>query len=71
MKTVTFGVYWQCYGYQTIELPDYIDVNDKEAVKAHLQKIWDFIPLPEGEYVPESDALDPEFIHAREHYSIT
>lgn len=62
MKTVKFGMFWQCYGYQTVELPDHINADDTDAVKAHLENIWSDIPLPEGDYVPESDELDPESI---------
>lgn len=62
MKTVKFGMFWQCYGYQTVELPDHIDADDPDAVKAYLESIWPDIPLPEGDYVPESDELDPESI---------
>lgn len=62
MKTVKFGMFWQCYGYQTVELPDHIDADDTDAVKAYLESIWSDIQLPEGDYVPESDELDPESI---------
>lgn len=62
MKMVKFGMFWQCYGYQTVELPDNIDTEDADAVKAYLESIWEDIPLPEGDYVPESDEFDPESI---------
>lgn len=66
MKRVKFGMFWQCYGYQDIELPDYIDVNDEDAVKNYLESNWDNIPLPEGEYVSGSDEPDFEFLETYE-----
>ncbi len=62
MKQVKFGMAWQCYGYQCIDLPDDIDVEDKTSVIAYIQGQWDDIPLPEGDYVSGSDELDEEFI---------
>ena len=62
MKRVRFGMCWQCYGHQDIELPDDIDTNDIDAVKEYLEKNWEDIPLPEGDYVSGSDELDCEFI---------
>lgn len=62
MRRVRFGMFWQCYGYQDIELPDDIDANDKEAVKQYLESIWADIPLPEGDYVSGSDEPDFEFM---------
>ena len=66
MKRVKFGMVWQCYGYQDIELPDDIDINDEDAVQEYLENNWDNIPLPEGEYVSGSDELDLEFMEAYE-----
>ena len=66
MKRVRFGMVWQCYGHQEVELPEYIDVNDEQALKEYLERIWDDIPLPEGDYVSGSDELDCEFIEAYE-----
>lgn len=62
MKEVSFGMYWQTYGRQSLILPDDIDVNDIEAVKAYIMSQWDDIPLPDGDYVSESDELDEESI---------
>lgn len=64
---VTFGMLWTCYGHQTVELPDSIDPNDKEAVLKYIESIWDDesiydIPLPDGDYVPGSDVLDTEYL---------
>ena len=62
MKRVRFGMCWQCYGYQDIELPDNVDANDEGAVKAYLESIWADIPLPDGDYVSGSDEPDYEFM---------
>lgn len=62
MKTVRFGMFWQCYGYQTVDLPDNVNADDIDAVKDYLRSIWPDIPLPEGDYVSESDDLDTESI---------
>ena len=59
-KKVSFGMYWQVYGRQAIELPDDIDETDIEAVKAYIREVWDDIPLPCGDYVSGSDELDEE-----------
>lgn len=59
MITATFSMVWQVYGKQTIELPDYIDVEDKEAVRQYIEDIWRDIPLPvDGDYLDESDQFD-------------
>jgi hypothetical protein len=59
MKTVTFGMVWQVFGKQTINLPDNIDTTDEDAVKNYIQEQWDNIPLPtESDYIPESDEFD-------------
>ncbi len=62
MREVSFGMCWQVYGRQYLTLPDDIDVNDVEAVKAYIMSQWDDIPLPEGGYVSGSDELDEESI---------
>lgn len=62
MKTATFGMYWQEYGWQEIEIPDDIDDGDIEAVKDYILSKWDDIPLPIGDYVSSSDELDEESI---------
>lgn len=59
-KTVEFGMVWQCYGRQTVELPDDIDSTDINAVKNYIKSIWKDIELPEGDYLPESDELDED-----------
>ena len=58
MKQVTFGMTWQEYGRQTIDLPDDIDADNIEEVKEYIRSVWDDIPLPEGDYVSASDELD-------------
>lgn len=57
-KQVTFGMVWQCCGRQTVELPDDIDAHDKDAVREYLESIWSEIPLPDGDYVEDSDTVD-------------
>ncbi len=59
---VSFGVVWQMYGRQTIELPDTVNADDKQAVREYIESIWDDLPLPSGEYLMESDELDPDSI---------
>ena len=61
-KTVTFGMTWQMYGHQTITLPDTVNADDPEAVKAYILSVWDHIPCPAGAYVFASDELDQEYI---------
>ena len=59
MKTATFNMVWLVSGKQTIELPDDIDTNDKEAVRAYIQSQWANIPLSDkGVYVQDSDEID-------------
>ena len=55
---VSFGMYWQAYGRQVIEVPDEYIHNPEDYIKDH----WDEIPLPEGDYVMGSDELDEESI---------
>lgn len=62
MKQAKFGMVWQCYGYQYIDLPDDIDIEDKASVIGYLRSKWDDIPLPEGDYISGSDELDEEFV---------
>ena len=38
MREVSFGMCWQVYGRQSLILPDDIDVNDTEAVKAYINQ---------------------------------
>ena len=61
-NTVSFGMFWQSYGYQQIELPDTVDPNDPEAVKSHIRENWDHIGLPAGSYVGDSAEFDEESI---------
>lgn len=60
-KRVRFGMFWQEYGYQEIDLPDDIDDTDEKAVKDYIKSVWDDIPLPTGDYVSGSDELDEDF----------
>ena len=59
-RFVSFGMYWQEYGRQTVELPPHIDPDDRDAVIGYIRSVWDDIPLPEGSYVSGSDEMDPE-----------
>lgn len=62
MKTVKFGMEWKCYGHQTITLPDDVDADDMDAVIAYIKSQWAEIPIPDGEYIGESDALDETWL---------
>ncbi len=59
-NTVTFGMYWQMYGRQTIELPDSVDPHDYYTVREHIRETWDDIGLPGGSYVDDSADFDEE-----------
>ena len=59
-KHVNFGMFWQEYGRQTIELPDDIDEKDEDAVVEYIKSVWDEIALPTGSYIQDSDEFDPE-----------
>ena len=60
MAKVKFGMIWSVYGKQTVDLPDNINPDDLDAVKDYLETIWADIPLPEGEYIDNSDDLDED-----------
>ena len=66
MKRIRFGMFWECYGYQNIELPDDIDANDSEAICDYLRENWNGISIPAGSYVTDSDDFDPESIEVYE-----
>ena len=53
---VSFGMYWQSYGRQKIEIPE----MQAEDVINYIKDHWDEIPLPEGDYVTGSNELDEE-----------
>ena len=57
-KKISYGVSYQVYGRATATVPDYIQTKD-EAIE-WLKERWDELPLPEADYVPESDELDLE-----------
>lgn len=64
MKKVTFGVYYQSYGFVHAEIPDDVEHDD---VASYLQEHWDDYPLPsDASYVQDSDQLDIEsiFVHS-------
>lgn len=57
---VSFGMYWQAYGRQKLEVPD--GSTEAEVIKYVLEK-WDYVPLPtDWDYVSGSDELDYESI---------
>lgn len=56
--TISFGMYWQVYGRQIMEIPDI----PEEDVSDYLEEHWDEIPLPSGDYVTGSDELDYDSI---------
>lgn len=58
MRTVTFCMTWEVSGLQSIDLPDDINIDDKAEVMDYLKGVWEDIPLPDGDYIPESDHLD-------------
>ena len=59
-KYVKFGMFWQVYGRQTIELPDDIDEHDEKAVVEYIKSVWKDIARPTGSYILDSDEFDPE-----------
>ena len=56
-RPFSFGMYWQVYGTQTVNVP--INLNEKEALE-YVKKHWDEIPLPEGDDVSGSDEIDED-----------
>ena len=56
-RPFSFGMYWQVYGTQTVNVP--INLNEKEALE-YVKNHFDEIPLPEGEYVWGSDVIDED-----------
>lgn len=65
-KTVTFGMYWEEYGQQTIPLPDDVDDKNIDEVMEYIYEQFDEIPLPAGDYVFASCELDQENIEVNE-----
>lgn len=57
-RPFSFGMYWQVYGIQTVNVP--INLNEKEALE-YVKKHWEEISLPEGTYVCGSDKIDEDF----------
>ena len=56
-----FGMYWQVYGYQTVNLPDDIE-TEYEAIE-WINDNFEDIPLPnDNEFVFGSDGWDEETI---------
>lgn len=62
-KFVTFGLYYQAYGRTSLELPDEINENDTDAIRAYIKENWDSVPIPtSSDYIPGSDEMDEESI---------
>ena len=60
-KQITFRAYWEVFSDVTVDLPDNIDPDDKDAVNAFVQETWDGMELPENsEYLMDSDEVDYE-----------
>ena len=60
-RQITFMAYWQVYSDITVDLPDDIDENDKDAINAFVQEKWDEMDLPgNSHYVCDSDEVDFE-----------
>lgn len=58
-KTFTFGVVYQSYGKQSVEVP--ARIKTREEAMAWVREHWNEIPLPsDADYVPESDQPDFE-----------
>lgn len=58
-KTFTFGVVYQSYGKQSVEVP--ARIKTREEAMAWVKEHWSEIPLPsDADYVPESDQPDFE-----------
>ena len=59
-KKFTFGATYMCYGTTTINVPaDFTQWQAEQYVREH----WDDIPLPTGDYVPDSH--EPDFEHSK------
>lgn len=58
MKKAKFGMVWQVYGLQTIDIPDEYAKNEDDA-EWYIRTHWDEIPVPDdGTYIGYSDELD-------------
>lgn len=56
---VYFGVYYQAYGTVAFDVPDELKDATNEEIQDYIEKHWDKVPLPAGDYVPGSD--EPDF----------
>ena len=64
---VRFPMYFECVAYQEIDLPDYIDPDNEQAVKDYVESEWWDIPLPDEnkwEFVDGTCEFDPEGIYS-------
>lgn len=53
---VSFGMYWQTYGRQIMEIPEMPEEDVIDYIRDH----WGEIPIPVGDFVTGSDELDEE-----------
>ena len=56
---VYFGMYYQVYGTVGFDVPDELKDATDEEIQGYIRKHWDEVPLPSGDYVPDSD--EPDF----------
>ena len=55
---VYFGVSYEVYGTVGMEIPDDYKNKSDEEIQAYIKEHWDEVPLPDGDYVSESDKPD-------------
>ena len=56
---VSFGVFYQCYRTVFYKVPDELKDADDEEIQNYIRDNWKDVPLPDGDYVPES--VEPDF----------
>lgn len=60
---VNFGMYYQMYGRQKIEIPDDENIKTVEDAAEYIKDNWNDIPLPtNANFVDGSDELDEESV---------
>lgn len=55
-KIFVYDVIFKCWGTQSVEVP--IDFTQEQA-EQYVREHWDEMPIPTGEYIPNSD--EPDF----------
>lgn len=59
MRSVDFTMIWQVTGKQTIDIPDNVNIDNPDDIRAYIESVWGNIPIPtDGEYVDSSDEID-------------